>query len=98
MSMSAAQAFLDRVEDDDALTTSLEALRGDPAAIQHALRQAGFDAEPEEIKVAFLARYGSELSPEQLETIAAGFDTEGAMIGAFAGVGLVAAAAAAAVG
>lgn len=98
MSMSAAQAFLDRVEDDEALTTKLEALKSDPAAIQDALREAGFDAEPEEIKVAFLARYGADLGPEQLETIAGGFDTEGAMIGAFAGVGLVAAAAAAAVG
>lgn len=74
MSEAAASAFLNQLEDDEEFAVTLESLKDDPSSVYSAVRAAGFDATPEEIKMAFMERFGSELTPEQLETIAAGID------------------------
>src|SRR5690349_11996887 len=87
MSMTDAVAFLERIESDESFARELEAERHDPNAVSEKVRAAGFDAEPEEIREAFMERYGAELTPEQLDQIAAGVDIPPAAIGA-AGMGV----------
>jgi predicted ribosomally synthesized peptide with nif11-like leader len=97
MSMTDAGAFLDRLESDKPFARELEAIKDNPTAVHEKVNAAGFDAQPEEIREAFIDRYGAELTPEQLDQIAGGLD-EGAAIGIGAGavvLGLWAAAAAA---
>jgi predicted ribosomally synthesized peptide with nif11-like leader len=72
LSQAEAAAFLDRVEGDEVFAKQLEARRNDPEAVHEQVTSAGFDATPEEIREAFLERYGAELTPEQMERIAAG--------------------------
>jgi predicted ribosomally synthesized peptide with nif11-like leader len=74
VSEAQAEAFLDRVESDEDFAKELESLREDPPAVLEKLHAAGFEATPEEIREAFLDRYGAELTPEQLDQIAAGSD------------------------
>jgi predicted ribosomally synthesized peptide with nif11-like leader len=74
MSQEQAVAFLDRVESDEDFAKELESLREDPPAVVERVHAAGFDAAPEEIREAFLERYGAELTQEQLDQIAAGTD------------------------
>jgi predicted ribosomally synthesized peptide with nif11-like leader len=74
MSQEQAVAFLDRVESDEAFARELESLRQDPAAALEKVHAAGFDATPDEVREAFLERYGAELTQEQLDQIAAGTD------------------------
>jgi predicted ribosomally synthesized peptide with nif11-like leader len=74
MSQDQAVAFLDRVEDDEDFAKELESLRGDPPAVIEKVHTAGFEVTPEEIREAFLERYGAELTEEQLDQIAAGAD------------------------
>jgi predicted ribosomally synthesized peptide with nif11-like leader len=74
MSQEQAVAFLDRVEEDEVFAKELESLREDPPAVIEKVHTAGFDATPEEIREAFLDRYGIELTQEQLDQIAAGTD------------------------
>ena len=74
MSQGQAVAFLERVEDDEAFAKELESIKDDPPAVLDKVHAAGFDATPDEIKEAFLERYGAELSQEQLDQIAAGSD------------------------
>jgi predicted ribosomally synthesized peptide with nif11-like leader len=95
VSQAQADAFLDRVESDQEFANELDSLKDDPPAVLDKLRAEGFDVAPEEVREAFLDRYGAELTPEQLEQIAAGVtDQEGLLLGVVA-VGVVAAAAAA---
>jgi predicted ribosomally synthesized peptide with nif11-like leader len=74
MSEAQAEAFLDRVESDEEFAKELESLREDPPAVLEKVHAAGFEATPEEIREAFLDRYGAELTQEQLDQIAAGTD------------------------
>jgi predicted ribosomally synthesized peptide with nif11-like leader len=74
MSQAQAEAFLDRVESDEDFARELESLREDPPAVLERVHAAGFDATPDEIREAFLDRYGAELTEEQLDAIAAGTD------------------------
>jgi predicted ribosomally synthesized peptide with nif11-like leader len=97
MSQAEAVAFIDRVERDEDLAKELESLKENPPAVLHKIRAEGFEVEPEEIRQAFLERYGAELTPEQLEQIAGGVTTAegvGITVGALV-VGTAAAAAAA---
>ena len=66
MSMRDAEAFLDRAE------VSFDELRDDQQAVLAKVRAAGFEATHEELLQAFMDRYGAELTPEQLDKIAAG--------------------------
>jgi predicted ribosomally synthesized peptide with nif11-like leader len=96
LSQADAVAFLDRVESDEEFAKELESLREDPPAVIDKVHAAGFEATPDEIREAFLERYGAELTPEQLDQIAAG--TDPAVIGGtVAGVVIWIAAASAAV-
>jgi hypothetical protein len=66
MSMRDAEAFLERAE------VSFDELKGDQQAVLAKVRAAGLEATHEELLQAFMDRYGAELTPEQLDKIAAG--------------------------
>ena len=89
MTEEGAVAFLDRVEDDEGFARELGSLRHDPGAVLETVQAAGFDATPDEIREAFIERYGAELTQEQLDEIAAG--TDPGVIAAAAAGGSVAA-------
>src|SRR3954453_10986184 len=74
MSEQAAVAFLERLEGDEPFAKELRALKDDPDAVGERVHAAGFDANQDEIREAFLERYGAELTQEQLDQIAAGAD------------------------
>ena len=74
MSVEQAEAFMNRVESDEAFAAELDSLKDDQAAVQAAVVAAGFDATPDEIRDAFVDRFGDELTEEQLAAIAGGLD------------------------
>ena len=80
MSVEQAEAFMDRVESDEAFAAELESLKDDQAAVQAAIVAAGFDATPDEIRDAFVDRFGDQLTEEQLAAIAGGIDPGIAMV------------------
>jgi predicted ribosomally synthesized peptide with nif11-like leader len=88
MSVEQAEAFMDRVESDEAFAAELESLKDDQAAVQAAVVAAGFDATPEEIRDAFSDRFGDQLTEEQLAAIAGGIDAREAK-GIIAASGMV---------
>jgi predicted ribosomally synthesized peptide with nif11-like leader len=101
MSDQAAVAFLERLEADEDFAKELRSIREDPVAVGERVHAAGFDASPDEIRDAFIERYGAELTQEQLDQIAAGADagliaaeTVGSALVIGAVVGVAAAAAA----
>ena len=93
MSVEQAEAFMNRVESDEAFAAELDSLKGDQAAVQAAVVAAGFDATPDEIRDAFVDRFGDQLTEEQLAAIAGGLDDQ--QIGLIAHVAVNTAAAAA---
>ena len=88
MSEDAAVAFLERVESDEDFARELAALREDPPAVLDRIHAAGFDVEPQEVREAYLERYGSELTQEQMDQIAAGVDPTTVVAGVV-GVGVL---------
>ncbi len=97
MSVEQAEAFMDRVESDEAFAAELESLKDDQAAVQAAVVAAGFDATPDEIRDAFADRFGDELTEEQLAAVAGGLDDHqivGIVVGVVGALPAVAAAAA----
>jgi predicted ribosomally synthesized peptide with nif11-like leader len=72
MSETAARDFISRVESDETFAGELDALRDDPQAVLDRVHTEGFDATAAEIRAVFLDRFGDQLSPEQLEVVAAG--------------------------
>jgi predicted ribosomally synthesized peptide with nif11-like leader len=97
MSTEAAEAFLDRIERDEAFATEMEALRGNWHEALERIQSEGFDVDEGEVRDAVLERYGAELSPEQLDALAAGID-ETAATAAGVAIGATAAGAAVVVG
>ena len=95
MSVEQAEAFMNRVESDEAFAAELESLKDDQAAVQAAVVAAGFDATPDEIRDAFVDRFGDELTEEQLAAIAGGLDDPALIVGITVGVVQVVASAAA---
>ena len=99
MSVEQAEAFMNRVESDEAFAAELESLKDDQAAVQAAVVAAGFDATPDEIRDAFVDRFGDQLTEEQLAAIAGGLDDQtivgivGGVIGIGISIGVSAAAA-----
>ena len=76
MSHADAVRFLDAVETDEAFAQQLEALRDTPDQALDAVRARGFDVDPDEVREAFVERYGADLTEEQLAAIAGGASTE----------------------
>lgn len=75
MTTEAAMALLDRVANDKAFAAELGELQaGVPPAALERIRAEGFDVTEDEVRDAYIKRYGSELTPEQLERVAAGID------------------------
>ena len=72
MSVEQAEAFMNRVESDEAFAAELESLKDDQAAVQAAVVAAGFDATTDEIRDAFADRFGDQLTEEQLAAVAGG--------------------------
>ena len=72
MSHTDAVRFLDAVETDEAFAQQLEALRDTPDQALDAVRARGFDVDPDEVREAFVERYGADLTEEQLAAIAGG--------------------------
>jgi predicted ribosomally synthesized peptide with nif11-like leader len=96
MSKADAVAFLERVETDEQFASELESAKEDQQAVRAKVQAAGFDATPDEIVEAITDRYGVELTPEQLDAVAAGSDVEpGAIVGGIFAGALAAAIAAA---
>jgi predicted ribosomally synthesized peptide with nif11-like leader len=92
MSMTDAVAFLERAEIDDEFAADFESVKHDQEAVLAKVREAGYDATPDEILSAVIERYGVELTPEQLDEIAAGADggeIAGIVIGSVLGVASV---------
>jgi predicted ribosomally synthesized peptide with nif11-like leader len=100
MSSTAAVAFLERVEQDETFAADLESVRADPALVLAKVHAGGYQATEQEISSAFIDRYGSELTPDQLRAVAAGLDigeaagVAAAVTAVLAGVGASVAAAA----
>ena len=80
MSVEQAEAFMDRVESDEAFAAELASMKDGQAAVQAAVVAAGFDATPDEIRDAFVDRFGDQLTEEQLAAIAGGIDPGIAMV------------------
>jgi predicted ribosomally synthesized peptide with nif11-like leader len=95
MSSTAAVAFLERVEQDQAFAAELESVRADPARVLAKVHVGGYDATEDEISHAFIDRYGTELTQTELGAIAAGWEIGDPVgIPAMSAAGIAAAAAA----
>jgi predicted ribosomally synthesized peptide with nif11-like leader len=103
MSLEQAEAFLDSVQADEKFAQQLNEHRTNPDTIQTIVREAGFDATPDEIREVLVEKIGSELSEDQLAAIAGGLSqgdqdiaiAVGASVGVFGFVVTATAAAAA---
>jgi predicted ribosomally synthesized peptide with nif11-like leader len=92
MSMTDAMAFLERAETDKEFSAEFDEVKHDQTAVLAKVHEAGYDVTQDEVLQAFMDRYGAELTPEQLDKIAAGSDAEviaGAVVGGVVGVGAV---------
>src|SRR5690348_6921228 len=92
MSLTDAQAFIERAETDEVFAKDIESIGMNPDAVIAKLHEAGYDVTSDELREAFLDRYGAELTPEQLDLVAAGSDAEligGAVVGGVLGTALV---------
>jgi predicted ribosomally synthesized peptide with nif11-like leader len=76
MSAEAANAALDRMEADESFAISVRDAGGQEGSLA-LLRDAGFEVTPSEMRDAALDRYGDQLTPEQLDAIAAGQADDG---------------------
>lgn len=93
MSKDDVRAFFDRYESDRDFADKLERLVDDPEAVLAAIRAEGYDVAPDDVRDEFLERYGAELTPDQLELVAAGLSTEaeiaiGVTLGILGAVGI----------
>ena len=86
MSVEQAEAFMNRVESDEAFAAELASMKDDQAAVQAAVVAAGFDATPDEIRDAFSDRFGDQLTEEELAAIAGGVDEGKIMTGVLLGI------------
>jgi hypothetical protein len=83
--MEADEAFGERVSD--------AGVEGGPEAALALLRAEGFEASAEEMRDAFLDRFGDQLSQEQLNALAGGIDQDTLGIAGLVTTGIVGAAA-----
>jgi predicted ribosomally synthesized peptide with nif11-like leader len=85
MSTSDAEAFLQRLENDEEFARQMQEMSGDPVATHARAAEEGFEFTADEMVVALSNIYGVELTLEQLEQIAAGADGAADLIGSAAG-------------
>ncbi len=85
MSTTDAEAFLQRLEEDEELALRMQEVSGNPAAIHERAAGEGFHFTPDEVREVLGLRYGTELTPGQLEQLAAGDDTTSLVAGAVGG-------------
>jgi predicted ribosomally synthesized peptide with nif11-like leader len=85
MSTDDAGAFLQRLEEDEAFALRMQEVSGNPEATHQRAAEEGFSFTPDEMLEVLGDRYGIELTPEQLEQIAAGDDTATIVLGAVGG-------------
>ena len=76
MATSNVDDFFDRIDTDAAFAARLGEASADPATVREILAGEGFDVDPEDVREAFLERFGSQLSEEQLAAIAGGLSGE----------------------
>ncbi len=86
MSAEAAEAAIDRLEIDSDFAERLKSSGGTDAAIA-LLGAEGFDVTPQEMRDAVLDRFGDQLTPEQLDQVAAGVDA--GVVAAGIGIGAI---------
>ena len=84
MTINTADEFMDIVATDEALQKRFRSATTE-AQVMDILKDEGIMCTPDEIRSAFLERYSSELSEEQLAVFAAGVSK--AAIGAAVGIG-----------
>jgi predicted ribosomally synthesized peptide with nif11-like leader len=92
MSQTDAVAFLEKVETDEQFASELASRSEDPPSVLERIHREGFEVEPEEVREAFMERYGIELTPEQMDQIAAGTDPgviAGQVVGGVATLGVL---------
>lgn len=79
MSVAAANAVMDRLENDEAFAQRLKEAGG-PEATLGILRDEGFDVTPDEMRDVLIDRFGDQLTQEQLDAISGGDLNEGHII------------------
>ena len=85
MSTDDAGAFLERLEEDEEFARRMQEVSGNPEATHQRAAEEGFLFTPDEMLEVLGDRYGIELTPEQLEQIAAGDDIQTIVAGAVGG-------------
>ncbi len=78
MSIEAANAVLDRLDTDEAFAERLIQSGGPEQAVP-LLAAEGFDVTPQEMRDALLDHFGDQLTPEQLDQVAAGMSERDAI-------------------
>lgn len=84
MPFTSADEFVDHLVNDPALGAEFEAATSEAEVIR-ILEREQVSCTPDEIREAFLERFGSELDEDQLAAVAGG--VSGAAIGAAVGLG-----------
>ena len=84
MTIKTADEFMDIVATDEALQKRFRSATTE-AQVMDILKDEGIECSPDEIRSAFLERYSSELSEDQLAVFSAGVSK--AAIGAAVGIG-----------
>ncbi len=95
MTLESAEAVLDRMEAEPAFAERVKDA-GSPESGLALLTSEGFEVTPAEMRDAVLDRYGDQLTPDQLDQIAAGADLDGGwmIVGGMAGATVILCAAA----
>jgi predicted ribosomally synthesized peptide with nif11-like leader len=86
VSIDAAEAVLDRLEADPEFAERVKDAGGTDSALA-LLAGEGFDVTPQEMRDAALDRFGDQLTGEQLDRVAAGFDA--GVVAAGIGIGSI---------
>jgi predicted ribosomally synthesized peptide with nif11-like leader len=76
MTATSAEGVLDRMEADPTFAERVKDA-GSPEASLAILRSEGFDVTAGDLRDALLDRYGDQLSPDELDTIAGGISLDG---------------------
>jgi predicted ribosomally synthesized peptide with nif11-like leader len=89
MTTTAANAALDRIEADQAFATRVKDSGGHEQALS-ILHSEGFDVSQQDMRDAFIDRFGDQLTKEQLDAVAGGIDRDVLLVAAGSGLGAAA--------